>query len=53
MIYNIRGYPLLGLLQEAPVSWHCKMLFKWLEWAPEDSQGSANSITLNAFKATL
>lgn len=48
---NIQGAPLL--LQEAPVSWLCKMLSQWLEWGPGDSRGSTNYATLNALKAAL
>ena len=48
---NIEGAPLL--LQEAPVSWLCKMLSLWLEWAPGDSRGSTQYATLNALKAAL
>ena len=48
---NIQGAPLL--LQEAPVSWLCKMLSLWLEWAPGDSRGSTHYATLNALKAAL
>lgn len=48
---NIQGAPLL--LQEAPVSWLCKMLFQWLEWTPGDSRGSTNYATLNTLKVAL
>ena len=48
---NIQGAPLL--LQEAPVSWLCKMRFQWLEWAPQDNRGSTNYVNLNSLKAAL
>ena len=48
---NIEGAPLL--LQEAPVSWLCKMLSQWLEWAPGDGRGSTHFATLNSLKIAL
>ena len=48
---NIVARPLL--LACAPQSWQRATLYKWLQWAPNDSQGSSSFATLQTLKDAL
>ena len=37
----------------APMSWLCKMLSDWLQWAPGDGRGSTHVATLEKLKDAL